>query len=285
MRTDVTNATNETGHAPSNPSQAMLRIAEDYERWFVPPIGTPSARRVVDAARIDAGDRVLDLACGTGVAARLAAEHAGPTGSVVGVDANPAMVEVADRAAPELEWHTGVAEDLPFDEASFDVVVCSLGFQFFADKPAALSEIARVLASDGRVALGTPGPTPPLMVAIDGALADHVGPEASGFVHAVFSVHDREQVTGLLGAAGFVDVETDARPLPLRVPPPAEFFWQYVHSTPLAMLAAGLDDDARAALERDVVERCRPFVDGDGAVMEPNLLVATARRRREAGQP
>ena len=136
----------------------------------------------------------------------------------------------------------------------------------------------RVLIPGGRAVLSTPGPTPPLFEAIDAALADHVGARASCFVHAVFSVHDPVAARELFAAAGFDEVEIDTGTIPLRVGPPANFFWQYVQSTPLAAVAAVLDDSARAALERDVVERCQPFVDGDATVIEPGVLVVTGRR-------
>jgi hypothetical protein len=85
-----------------------------------------------------------------------------------------------------------------------------------------------------------------------------------------------------LGHAGFEDIGLDRTAVPLRISPPAEFFWQYVRSTPLAAVVAELDPEGRAALEREVVERCQPFVDGDATVMEPGLLLATARTRSQA---
>ena len=258
--------------------EAAQNAATSYERYLVPAIGRPSARPVIEAAALQEGERVLDIACGTGVAARLAAEQVAPTGTVVGIDQHPGMLEVARRTSPDVEWHQGPAEDLPLPDESFNAVVCSLGFQFFADKAKALEEMRRVLLPGGRAALGTPGPTPPLMAAIDEVLTDHIGPEASVFVQAVFSVHDPDQVRSMMGAAGFDDVEVVTTSLPLRVPPPADFFWQYVHSTPLAAIATEIDDQTRTALERDVVERCQPFLDGDALVMDPGLLVATARR-------
>lgn len=259
--------------------EAVRHIGENYERYLVPAIGEPSARRVVEAAAPREGDRVLDVACGTGIAARLAAERVGGTGAVAGVDPTPPMLEVARSLSPGIDWRSGTAELLPFDDGAFDAVVCSLGFQFFADRAGALREMRRVLAPGGRMALCTPGPTPPLMAAIEESLVRYIGPEASAFVRGVFSVHDTGQVRRLVDQAGFADVEVTAGPLGLRVPPPADFFWQYVRSTPLAGVVARFDDGTRAALERDVVERCQPFLDGDALVMEPGLLVATGRRR------
>ena len=259
--------------------EAAQHTGESYERYLVPSIGAPSARPVIEAAALQEGERLLDLGCGTGVAARLAAERVAPTGTVLGVDPHPGMLGVARRTSPEIEWRQGTAEDLPLPDESFDAVVCSLSFQFFTDKARALQEMRRVLAPGGRAALGTPGPTPPLMAAIDEVLTDHIGPQASMFVQKVFSVHDPDEVRAMFVAAGFDDVEVETRALRLRVPPPTDFFWQYVHSTPLAGITAGLTPDTRAALERDVAERCQPFANGDAVVMEPGLLVATARRR------
>ncbi len=255
--------------------------AENYERYFVPDIGEPFARRTVAGAALQPGDRVLDLACGTGIAARLAAEATGSPGLIAGLDGHPGMVDVARAAGvhgSEFEWHVGAAENLPFDDEAFDVVVCSLGFQFFADKATALREMRRVLTPDGRISIGTVGPTPPLFQAIDAVLGTYLGPDASGFIETVFSVHDPAAVRGMLVHAGFTGVNVELKPVPLRVAPPADFVWQYVNSTPLAALAATLDDDERSALEQAVVQRCEPFTDRGSLVMEPQLLVATARR-------
>jgi ubiquinone/menaquinone biosynthesis C-methylase UbiE len=253
--------------------------AENYDRYFVPAIGEPVARRLLDAARPAPGERVLDVACGTGIAARLAFPAVRPEGTVTGLDANPGMLAVARDVSPSaIEWIEAPAEDIPLPDASVDLVLCSMGVQFFSDRDRALREMHRVLAPGGRTAWCTPGPIPPLFDAIDRALANHLGPGASMFVHAVFSLHDADEARDLMDAAGFDHVRVDASPVPLRVAPPADFVWQYVQSTPLAAAAADLDDAERAALEAEVVERCAQFVDDDAAVMQPGLLIATASR-------
>ncbi|HWH30347.1 MAG TPA: methyltransferase domain-containing protein [Mycobacteriales bacterium] len=254
--------------------------AQNYEDHFVPAIGTPFARRLLATAGLAPGERVLDVACGTGLVTRLAAEAVGAEGSVAGLDPTPGMLQLARSLSPTgIEWYEAPAEAMPLPDAAFDVVLCSMGLQFFEDKVQGLREMRRVLRPGGRAVISTPGPTPPLFQAIDAALADHVGTEASCFVHAVFSVHDPAEARELLAAAGFDEVEVETGTVPLRVDPPADFFWQYVRSTPLAAAAAGLDDTGRAALERDVVERCQPFVDGDAMAMEPGVLVVTGSRR------
>ena len=255
--------------------------AQNYEKHFVPAIGTPIARRLLATAKLVPGERVLDVACGTGIAARLAAEAVGPQGTVGGLDPTPGMLGLARSVSPAgIDWYEAPAESMPLPDASFDVVLCSMGLQFFGDKVQGLREMRRVLVPGGRAVVSTPGPIPALFQAIDAALTDHMGSEASSFVHAVFSVHDPAEARELFAAAGFDEVEVETGTVPLRVDRPADFFWQYVRSTPLAAVAARLDEAARAALERDVVERCQPFVDGDTTVMEPGVLVVTGRRTR-----
>lgn len=254
---------------------------ENYERYFVPAIGGPLAHDLMEIAGLRSGERVLDVACGTGAVTRLAAERVGETGAVTGLDINPGMLEVARSVAPpdvEIDWRQGSAESMPLPDESFDVVLCQLGLQFVADRPAALREMRRVLAPGGRLVLSVTGPTPPPFIVLDEALSEHISPELGRFVHAVFSLHDPDEVKGLVSDAGFRDVNVQRRVRELHIPPPKEFLWQYVYSTPLAEAVAKADEDSRAALERDVVAGWKPFVEDDGMVIAPPGVVATARR-------
>jgi ubiquinone/menaquinone biosynthesis C-methylase UbiE len=184
--------------------------AENYERYFVPTIGMAWATALLDAAELHPGDRVLDVACGTGVVTRLAAERVGPDGAVAGLDITPAMLAVA-RSVPSsgaaIEWHEASAESLPLADGRFDVVLCSLGLQFVPDKASALREMQRVLGPDGQLAIATVGPTPPLFAILEQALARHVKPEAAGFMRAVFSLHEPQELETLTSGAGFRHVE------------------------------------------------------------------------------
>jgi ubiquinone/menaquinone biosynthesis C-methylase UbiE len=253
--------------------------AENYERFFVPAIGEPHAVGLIDVAALRPGERVLDVACGTGVVARLAAERVGGTGTVGGLDFNPGMLVVARSVTPSdlaIDWHEASAEAMPLSDESFDVVLCQLGLQFVPDRPAALREMLRVLAPGGRLIINVAGPTPPLFEIADEAFARHIGPEAAGFVRLVFSLHDPVELRNLMSGAGFHDVAVWRNPMTLRLPPPEEFLWQYVHSTPLAGAVAQTDDEGRAALERDVVAGWQPFVEDGTLLLRLNPTVATA---------
>ena len=135
--------------------QITREQAAAYEELFVPALFAQWAPMLVDMAAISEGDRVLDVACGTGVAARRAAERAGGSGSVVGLDLNPAMLEVAARIRPDIEWREGDASELPFEPESFDAVLCQSAVFFFPDVDRAFSEMARVVRRGGVVAIQT----------------------------------------------------------------------------------------------------------------------------------
>ena len=95
--------------------------AENYQRFFVPAIGAPLAADLIDIAALRPGELVLDVACGTGVVTRLAAERVGATGIVAGLDLNPGMLVVARSATPSdmaIEWHEGSAESMPLPDES-----------------------------------------------------------------------------------------------------------------------------------------------------------------------
>jgi ubiquinone/menaquinone biosynthesis C-methylase UbiE len=253
----------------------------NYERFFVPAIGAPMAADLIQLAALRPGERVLDIACGTGVVARLASQQVGDSGTVAGLDVNPGMLAVARSATPPgmpIQWHEASAEAMPIPDAAFDVVLCQMGLQFMLDKRAALREMRRVLVPGGRLILNVPGPTPRPLTIMAEALARHVSAEAAGFVNQVFSLHDTAEIQNLVSGAGFHDVSVQSDTKPLRLPAPEEFLWQYVHSTPLAGAVAQVDDERRASLERDVVAQWQGFVENSVLVLQVRIVTATARR-------
>lgn len=127
-----------------------------YERWLVGPLFRPWAEMIVEEVGLRPRDHLLDIACGTGILARVARERVGQAGQVVGVDISPDMLAVARAVAPSIEWREGNASALPLkDSEQFDVVACQQGLQFFPDKPAAAAQMRRALAKGGRLAVAT----------------------------------------------------------------------------------------------------------------------------------
>jgi ubiquinone/menaquinone biosynthesis C-methylase UbiE len=260
---------------------------ENYERALVPAVFAPWAPQVVALANPKSGERVLDVACGTGVVARLAAARVGGGGNVVGLDLNPGMLAVAASIGPKtpatsasITWREASATKMPFTDASFDIVYCQLGLQFFPDRPAALREMYRVLVSEGRLGLmvwrgieHSPG----FRVLAD-ALARHVGPEAGAMMRAPFSLSEKEELHALIAAAGFRDVAIWPAPGTVRFPSPARLVQDYAAGSPLAGYVAKASDEARAALISEVNETLGSYV-VDGALAFPiEAHLASARK-------
>lgn len=187
--------------------------AELYQRYLVPAITSKWAEDLVARAQLRAGDTVLDLACGTGVVARLAARWVAP-GRVTGLDLNASMLAVArsvsDGAA--INWMEGSALDLPFGSESFDAVLCQLGLQFFPDRPKALREMRRVLRLEGHIALSVFSPIErtPGAHAFARAIEKVFGTHASSVKRGEHCFFDPAELEALLQDAAFasIDVQT-----------------------------------------------------------------------------
>jgi len=226
---------------------------EIYERHMVPAIFGPWAADLVALATPKPGERVLDVACGTGVVARLAAQGVGPKGTVVGLDLNPGMLAVARAAPPpvgaQIEWREGNVGAMPFPDATFDLALCQQGLQFFPDRPAALREIRRTLVPSGRVALSVWRPIQhsPGFAALATALEHFIAPEGAAIMQGPFALGSEDDLRTLIAGAEFGTVVLRPAIKALRFPSPKEFVRRYVAATPLAGLVAKATDDARAA--------------------------------------
>ncbi len=235
--------------------QLSVAAAEVYESRFVPALFADWAPHLVDLAGVGPGQAVLDVACGTGIVARVAADRLAGAGRVVGVDLNEAMLTVARRVGPGVEWRQGDAAALPFADASFDRVLCQMALMFFPDRGGALREMRRVTAPNGTVALVVPGrlDAQPAYGPFVEMAARHAGPEAASLLGAYFACGDLSELTGLVEAAGLRVAQTRTRNGRVRFGSIDEFVAAEIEGSPLvgrigAETYARIREDARPAL-------------------------------------
>jgi ubiquinone/menaquinone biosynthesis C-methylase UbiE len=190
-------------------SQAEIAAATAYEELFVAGMFHEWTFRVMDAAKLNTGHRVLDVACGTGVLAREAAKRVGPAGYVAGLDPNPGMLAVAKRLTSTVEWRQAAAESLPFPDLSFDAVVSQFGLMYFSDRRQAVSEMMRGIKSQGRVAVAVWDALDKIPAyACEVALLDRMaGKQAADALRAPFVFGDHKELDALFKKAGTDAVE------------------------------------------------------------------------------
>lgn len=240
-----------------------LSLGERYEQALVPTIFAPWAGDLVARAVPQPDERILDVACGTGVVAREVLRVLGPGARVTGVDLNAGMLNVARALDPEgaITWHEGSVQALPFPDASFTLVLCQQGLQYFPDRAVALGEMRRVLVPGGRLVLSvwraiahSPG-----FQVLGQAWARHVSPGTE--ILPPFVLGDGEGLATELGAAGFRDVQRTTASQLLQYASLEDFVVPYVEASPLAQAWSQLDEPTRAALVQDVGTALAAYID------------------------
>jgi SAM-dependent methyltransferase len=251
--------------------------AELYERYVVRHILGPWVPRLLEVAGVRTGERVLDVACGTGVVARAAAARVGASGRVAGLDLNAGMLAVARSlpAAPgvAITWTQRDAAHTGFPAGSFDVVVCQQGLQFFSDKLAALGEMHRVLVTGGRVAISVWRTTGVYNSAVGEALRQHLGVDAAARFCASRDVPAGEELLRLAVAARFQDVKLQVQRMTARLPPPEAFVPGHLAATPLAAEVRAMSSPARAAMACAVAKQLAACQEGDGLAFPEDVHV------------
>jgi len=233
--------------------------AELYQHYLVPGITAKWAKDLVHRARLRGGEDVLDVACGTGVVARLAASKVTP-GRVTGLDLNAGMLAVARGVLNEgasVDWMEGSALDLPFPSGRFDAVLCQLGLQFFPDQPRALREMRRVVRERGRVAVSVYSPIErtPGANAFVSALDEVLGPEASRIKRGEHSFANPSQLEKLLDDAGFGTVDVQTVVQTISFPSVRDYVRFQLLATPMTTLLKDRIEPERQAIISSVASR------------------------------
>lgn len=263
-----------------------LTAAENYERNVVTYTTGPFASILLEHANPQSGERVVDIACGTGIVARLAAPRVGETGTVVGVDVNPHMIDVG-RSLPApygatIDWREGSALALPMADGSYDLALCQAGLQFLPDRPTALREMHRVLRPGGRVALSVWRSIEhqPAAQVIWGTIARHLNTTVEA-INPAMSLGDAGELNALLEGAGFSDVTVTVRSYVVRQPRNPHLIAQIFASVGgfLPRIAA-MDEEQRSILAQAINAEVEPafqeFIEGDEELYPMSTHIALA---------
>ena len=260
----------------SERGQVSANAARVYEDIYLPSLFAEWPPRVIEAAQIESGQRVADVACGTGVLARAVAERVGPQGLTVGVDNNQGMLDVAAEKAPEIEWHQASAEKLPLDDGSFDSVVCQFGLMYFEDQQGALREMMRVLRPGGTLAVvvwdlleNSPG------YAVEDQLFQRLfGAEAAD--DSPYSLGDQQVLQHLFDNAGISDAEIETHEGTARFASIEAWIYADVNGWTIDDM---IDDEAYERLLKEAQKDLARFVSEDGTVaFATPAHIVTARK-------
>jgi ubiquinone/menaquinone biosynthesis C-methylase UbiE len=253
-----------------------------YEQYNVSALFKDWAQDLVETAAVRAGERVLDVACGTGIVGRTVAPVVGESGEVVGIDVNEGMIGKARSVPPPLgsaiTWRQGDAAALPFADAVFDVVLCQQGVQYFAQRKKAIAEMARVLTSGGRLALSVwrPIERQPFFTALTEAIESHLGVEVGSPLRTAFSLGDAESLRGLLTSAGFHSPHIRLGVKLMRWPSLAEYLPGFISASPMAGAVTAMDAASRTVMFQGIQASLQSYVDDTGLAVPMECHVALA---------
>jgi ubiquinone/menaquinone biosynthesis C-methylase UbiE len=253
-------------------ADAYDRYIGRWSRLFVPSL--------LAAAEVGSGDRVLDVATGTGAPALMAISAVGHSGTVVGTDISPAMLEAArGRLSGLLRTVVADGQALAFRDASFDAVICQLGLMFFPDAARGLTEFRRVLRNGGcaAVCVISSADKAPMWGPLADALSRYLPDQREAF-QLSFSLGDARRLKQMFAAAAFRDVRVmrETRDGIIRS---FEEFWATIEAGTgqLPLVYLGLPEALRRAVREEVQAALSPFVSEGRLEMSVEMLIGKGR--------
>jgi ubiquinone/menaquinone biosynthesis C-methylase UbiE len=240
----------------------------------------PAHSLMLDMAALQPGERVLDVACGTGLVSFRVAEAVGARGAVVGTDISGEMVEAARRSAAERDvdnasFERSDAETLPFADATFDAAVCGLGLMYVSDPVKALCEMRRLLRPGGRAAAAVWGARRNCGWAEIFPITDaHV---ASEVCPMFFHLGTKDMLARTFEAAGFTDIRSQRLVTTLHYATPDDALGAVFRGGPVALAYSRFDDATRRAVHAEYLDSIAAFRAGGGYQVPGEFVVAAAR--------
>jgi len=263
----------------SDQPNAAVEAAWAYEGLHVNALFRQWAEPVLDAAGVESGSSVLDVACGTGVVAREALERVGLTGSVTGLDIGPGMLAVAESIEPGVSWTEGEAGSLPFEADEFEAVVSQFGLMFFPDRVQAVREMLRCAKPGAMVVVAVwealeRSEAYPISVDL---LDRRAGSAAADALRAPFALGDTNELQGLFHEAGASVVSIETQHGTARFPSVRAMVEADLRGW-LPVMGVLLDDDLIGRILTEAEQALSQHVTADGQmVFDAPAHIVTAR--------
>ena len=244
----------------------------------------PAQRRLIEWADLGRGERVLDIACGSGLVTFPAAEAVGPAGRVVGTDISERMVESArEKATQRNMLHAAFermdAGELRLTDGSFDVALCALGLMYVPDPLAAVKEMFRVLNPGGRAVVAVWGARnrcgwAEIFPIVDARVKSEVCP-------LFFQLGTGETLRRTFEAAGFVEVVAERLNTLLHYGSPEDAVGAAFAGGPVALAYSRFDERTRDEAHAEYLSSIEPYRSGSGYAIPGEFVIA--RGRKESG--
>jgi len=248
--------------------QLTNQAAQIYESQKVPAMFRPLAEATINWIQVDPTDHVLDVACGTGILARVVGKKFPSIERLVGSDLNQGMLDVAKTltaAEPyKSEWYAADVGLLPFDKRTFTICFCQQGLQFFPDKEKALSEIHRVIKTDGRLVLNVWSEISPLFAILAEALEQYIGTAIAERSLAPFAFRNQEHIESLLTEAGFTGHKMHTLTVERQIGPAHDAIPAEIAGNPVGIEVAEQGAEVLDLIVQRVVKNLSPYKAGEG---------------------
>ena len=251
-----------------------------YEDQKVKSMFEPLARVTVKAIPITSDDRILDVACGTGIVLRTVHKNVVPATPMTGIDINASMIAMAKNCtqqhAEDFDWHVAYVETLPFENSSFTLLFCQQGIQYFPDQKKVLQELRRVEADGGRVVLSVWGGASDFFQAMAKSVTKHVDQETGDKYLAPFNYRDVDALPQMLVDAGFRDVDVKPMLVDRTMSEIAQNISKEILGHPSGPKVLQAGENVVEAISSEVIAACADYRKGDDMIVPQRATLFTA---------
>ncbi len=260
------------------------QLSEDgpdaYETYIVPAFTGTWAQEMVNRAFLRDGESLLDVACGTGIVARTAADEVDDIHLIHGIDINEEVIKKARKIGKNMNWHQGDVAEMPFEQESFDVILCQQGLQYFPDPFRALKEMHRVLAENGRMLLSVWRPIrySPFYESLCTVLREFVSIESASLLSAAYTKGDYGKLKKLVEDAGFNSIHISIVIKQMSYSPFETFVMEGMMASPFSEEIKKMEDSKREEMLSAMFELNRNYIDDSGLSAPTESYIVSAKK-------